>query len=217
MERGCLICLPRLPALPRPPAPALPSVYIPIFIHSLVHFSFILSSSTCGSIHIRSAATSVGVTASVLLHQIAARICLWRGNPLPQRCLLPSGSAAATAFPYNYLFRLLTLFLSPYSYSIDVASAAVAVVVLIVVVVVVIVVVVVGVSSIVVVILKVLLCRTRISPVRFGFLTDFRRKYDVVSPLIMCFTERERRNQTKVGNTHIGIPFSQDCDIDIIC
>lgn len=124
---------------------------------------------------------------------------------------LPAGSAAATAFPYNYLFRLLTLFLSPYSYSIDVPSAAIAVVVLTVAAVVV----VVGVSSIVVVILKVLLCRTRISPVRFGFLTDFRRKYDVVSPLIMCFTERERKNQTKVGNTHIGIPFSQDCDIDI--
>lgn len=215
MERGCLICQPRLPALPCPsPALACLLCIFLSFIHSLVHFSFILSSSTCGSIHIRSAATSVGVAASVLLHQIAARICLWRGNPLPQRCLLPSGSAAATAFPYNYLFRLLTLFLSPYSYSIDVASAAVAVVVSVIVVVDV---VVVGVSSIVVVILKVLLCRTRISPVRFGFLTDFRRKYDVVSPLIMCFTERERRNQTKVGNTHIGIPFSQDCDIDIIC
>lgn len=195
------------PPLPWPALPCLLCIFLS-FIHSLVHFSFILSSSTCGSIHIRSAATSVGVAASVLLHQIAARICLWRGNPLPQRCLLPSGSAAATAFPYNYLFRLLTLFLSPYSYSIDVASAAVAVVV---------VVAVVGVSSIVVVILKVLLCRTRISPVRFGFLTDFRRKYDVVSPLIMCFTERGRKNQTKVGNTHIGIPFSQDCDIDIIC
>lgn len=208
MERGCLICLPRLTALPCPfPALACLLCIFLSFIHSLVHFSFILSSSTCGSIHIRSAATSVGVAASVLLHQIAARICLWRGNPLPQRCLLPSGSAAATAFPYNYLFRLLTLFLSPYSYSIDVASAAVAVVVSVIVVVVV---VVVGVSSIVVVILKVLLCRTRISPVRFGFLTDFRRKYDVVSPLIMCFT-------AKVGNTHIGIPFSQDCDIDIMC
>lgn len=214
MERGCLICQPRLPALPRPPAPALPCVYIPIFhsfarslfIHSFFVYVRKHSHPLCRYLSRRSCFRSAASNCS-------PHLPLAGGNPLPQRCLLPSGSAAATAFPYNYLFRLLTLFLSPYSYSIDVASAAVAVVVSVIVVVVV----VVGVSSIVVVILKVLLCRTRISPVRFGFLTDFRRKYDVVSPLIMCFTERERRNQTKVGNTHIGIPFSQNCDIDIIC
>lgn len=133
MERGCLTCQHRLPApTPSFPCPGLPSVYIPIF-HSVARSLFIHSFFVYVRKHSHPLCRYLS-RCHRLCHSRRSCFRSAASNCSPHLPLTRQSASAAlpaaTAFPYNYLFRLLTLFLSPYSYSIYVASAAVVAVLL---------------------------------------------------------------------------------------